>query len=310
MLSRQIRILDFDNSITGQPDLISRYNPEIIDCGELGPLCRIWLDRKSKQRIQSCLAPESKNKITFLGSGDFHHLSQLLIEQWAEPLSVIVFDNHPDWDILPPMSGCGSWISRVIEQPNILKVVLIGVSASDLDTFGLQTANLYSLRDNRLEIYPYSRPASRVFFRKIPSNISIILKKRWFCREIHWQNLKDNDPVRWFIDLIRRLPSRKVYVSIDKDCLKKEYSLTNWEEGRLDLGELLLMLKLIKDNFDIVGLDISGDFSPLRIKGRLKTLCGNWDHPKDYSAKGKDALSINSINEQTNLRILELFDFG
>ena len=306
MLSREIRIINFDNSITSQSNLVRRFAPQIIDCVKFGPLCRLWLNRELKQQIQLCLNPEAKNKITFFGSGDFHHISKLLIGQFTEPVSVIIFDNHPDWDILPPKFGCGSWVNRIIEQPNVLKTVLAGVSSGDLDTFSIQTANLSRFKNNRLEIYPYYHPPSKVFFRNVPQNISIISGKKLFYRKINWQFLKDKDLNNFFLNLMQRLPSQKVYVSIDKDCLRKEYAITNWEEGKLDLGQLLLMLKLIKDNLDIVGLDITGDFSPVRIKGRLKTFCSNWDHPKDYSAKGKDISLINSVNEQTNIKILDL----
>src|SRR5207237_2921907 len=36
------------------------------------------------------------------GSGDFHHLSALLVRRVKEPVVLVSFDNHPDWDIRPP----------------------------------------------------------------------------------------------------------------------------------------------------------------------------------------------------------------
>ena len=49
------------------------------------------------------------------GSGDFHHLSALLVRRIPTPLTLVSFDNHPDWDIRPPRWCCGSWINRALD---------------------------------------------------------------------------------------------------------------------------------------------------------------------------------------------------
>ena len=46
------------------------------------------------------------------GSGDFHYLSALWVRRLNEPVVLISFDNHPDWDVRPPKWGCGGWINR------------------------------------------------------------------------------------------------------------------------------------------------------------------------------------------------------
>jgi arginase family enzyme len=47
--------------------------------------------------------------VTMIGSGDFHHLAVLLLERAREPVTVIHFDNHPDWVRWAPRWHCGSW---------------------------------------------------------------------------------------------------------------------------------------------------------------------------------------------------------
>jgi len=42
--------------------------------------------------------------------------------------------------------------------------------------------------------------------------------------------LENKDVSELTLGLIKRLPVRKVYISIDKDCLKSDFALTNWEE--------------------------------------------------------------------------------
>ena len=108
------------------------------------------MSAKTSALISQRIINSPKNRITFLGSGDFHHISSNLINQFNQPCSLIVFDYHPDWDILPPRKGCGSWVSEVLKNKNIKKIILIGVSSSDISTLNIQSANLASLKDNRV----------------------------------------------------------------------------------------------------------------------------------------------------------------
>lgn len=306
MPEKSVRILNFDDSLTKQHSLISEFNPVIIDLKNIGPEARIWASRKTIQKIKSILNPGQKDFITFLGSGDFHHISGILIGQFEEPITVIVFDYHPDWDIMPPVWGCGSWVRAISGRTNIDKIILIGVSSSDISSISIQTGNIASLKDNRLEIYPYSHRPSRVIFRRIPPNISIDVTRGKFLNTINWHEIKDKFLSEFFAEIIKRIKAKKVYISIDKDCLKKDCALTNWEEGSLKFEELSYILKLIKENFDIVGADIAGDYSEPIVKGAIKKMFSHLDHPKEFSAKRWEESFINSVNEKTNLKILEL----
>jgi arginase family enzyme len=305
MQPRPVRILDFDSSLTQQHNLIQRFNPSITDLRQIGPDCRLWMNAATAAKIRKSLDLSLKHSVTFLGSGDFHHISSLLIRQFDEPISVIIFDYHPDWDILPPKFGCGSWVSRILEMPNVRKVVLLGVSSEDISSNGMRTANLAALKEDRLEIYPYAHPSTKVFFRPVPENISFELHRHLLHSGIIWQELKNKNLNDFFPKVIQRLPTRKVYVSIDKDCLSSGYSLTNWEEGCFSLDELSLLLGLIKEKMEIAGLDITGEYSPPYFANKIKALFSRLDHPRDYPAKGKPQETINSINEKTNIAILE-----
>jgi len=305
MLNQRPRVLDFDNSLIRQNKFIDRFQPVIIGLKEIAPFARLWLNEQTGQNIKKSLLPEMKNAVTFFGSGDFHHISSLLIGQFSEPFSVIVFDHHPDWDTLPPRIGCGSWVSRILKMPNISKVVLLGISSDDISTFNIQSGNLDALKDNRLEIYPYEHAATRVWLRKVPENISLSGKKMILGSEIHWQQLKEKDLAQFLGQLIQRLGVKKIYLSLDKDCLRGESALTNWEEGKLSLNYLLTALKIIKEQAEIIGMDVTGEYSPVLASGRVKTLCSRLDHPANYSAFGRADTVIDSVNAETNIRILE-----
>lgn len=302
-----IRILNLDDSVIRQKKLIERFKPSVIDLTDLGPAARLYTDENTAKAIRDRLEYNSRRAITFIGSGDFHHITSLLLDNFSEDITVISFDHHPDWDILPPRIGCGSWVTRVLAQANIKKVVLLGVSSGDISPSLFQTGNYDSLEDDRVEIYPYQHKPTKVFLRHIPKNISVSVRRELFCDEIRWQELKTKNIAEFFLHILRRLPAKKVYVTIDKDCLKSAYSLTNWEEGHFELDELLLMLKFIKENCDIIGLDITGDYSVVRAEGFVRKSIIDIDHPRDFSAKGKSQKFIDSVNEATNIRILELF---
>lgn len=308
MLSKTVRVLNFDDSIVRQKKLMSRYEPHVVDFKNLGPDCRFWMGEKAAREIRKLLAPGLKNAVTFLGSGDFHQVSSLLIEPFEQPLTLIVFDHHPDWDILPPKRHCGSWVTQVLKKEEVEKIILLGVSSQDISTFSIQTGNLGALGQDRLEIYPYQHVRTRVFFRRVPENPSVRIQRRFLSSEITWQELARQNLDRFLQGLAARIKTRSVYISIDKDCLKARDSLTNWEEGFLDLDELLTMLHFLQKNFDLAGLDVTGDYSEPIFRGKWKSFCAWLDHPRGYSAEGVPASEIDAVNEGTNLKILEALE--
>ncbi|MDD5561530.1 MAG: hypothetical protein PHT50_05315 [Candidatus Omnitrophica bacterium] len=305
MLNKAIRILDFDHSILRQPELLRRYPAKVIDFTRLASSARFFMSGDVRQKIAVSLLPQERSHPTFLGSGDFHHISEILTSQIDEPACLVVFDFHPDWDILPPRFGCGSWVSQALKNKNISKCLLIGLGSGDLSGGALLTGNLGALAEDRLEIYPYRRKPSRVYLRQLPKNISIVAKKGIFSSSIIWNELEREDLSEFTMRLIKRLPFRKAYISIDKDCLTSDSALTNWEEGNLRLDQLLTMLRLMRRHLDIIGLDITGDYSPPEISGGLKTLFYKLDHPRRIVADNCPKDLPHKINERTNLAILQ-----
>lgn len=304
-MSASVRVLNFDQSLTQQRAFLSRFQPEIVDLTVLGPRARIWVSATTAKAIRHALHPALRSAITLIGSGDFHHVSSLLIEQFQEPISVIVFDHHPDWDILPPTLHCGSWVTQVLRQPNVKHVILFGVSSNDLSNPRIHSGNLGSLAQDRLEIYPYQHAPTTVRFRRVPANRSCRVVHRFGSSTMTWTELS-RQPLQGFVrGVLERLAVKRVYVSIDKDCLQAGVSLTNWEAGCLSLDELLQMLRLIRQYTKVVGVDLVGDYSPPKIRGWLKTLIAKLDYPRDYSARGKSADEIRRVNEATNLKLVE-----
>ncbi|MFA4933623.1 MAG: arginase family protein [Candidatus Omnitrophota bacterium] len=305
MLDKGLRILNFDNSIVAQRKLFSEYLTKVVDFTGLANCARLFMPSGVRSKILRDLGDDGKNYPCFLGSGDFHHISEVLTSRINEEACLIVFDFHPDWDLFSPRFACGSWVNQALKNKFIVKCVLIGPGSEDLSFPALQTANLGALSSGRLEIYPYRKKPSRVYFRGLRQSQSIVVRKGIFSDQIIWDQLENKDLAGFFLQLIRRLPTNKVYVSIDKDCLRADYALTNWEEGFLSLEQLLATLRLIRHNLDIVGLDVTGDYSPPRIAGRIKAAISKFDHPKHPSADNCLPSLITSVNERVNLQLLQ-----
>ncbi len=304
MLDKAIRILNFDASVIKQKALISQHKAEIIDLERFSSSARIWMSGRVYREIKNRISGSNKEAPTFIGSGDFHHVSSILLEDVQQPFCLIIFDLHPDWETLPPKMACGSWVTRSLKNKNILKAVLLGVSSDDISTGNIQTGNISALKNDRLEIYPYSHAPTDVFFRRIHRNISVVSKNSVLHHKIHWSQLHKFNLAEFCESLFSRLPTNKVYISIDKDCLQKEYAATNWEEGLMSLDQLLLILRLIRQRLDIIGMDIVGDYSAVEINNPAKRIVSGIDHPKRSSAAGLSEQEVNTLNQTTNQKIL------
>ena len=196
------------------------------------------------------------------GSGDFHHLTALWVRRAAEPLVLVSFDNHPDWDIRPPRWGCGAWANRALELPAVKKVSVWGCGNFECwwprQLFGNRRAE----REGRLEVHPWAdnRPISDQARR------GAILRANW--RE-------------HFSRFAGALVGTNVYVTIDLDCLRAEEAITNWESGRFSLEDLTWSLTELRGaDARIVGGDICGAFSPPAYARRKQRFVAEMDHPK------------------------------
>jgi arginase family enzyme len=84
--------------------------------------------------------------------------------------------------------------------------------------------------------------------------------------------------------ILAEIPTKTVYVSIDKDALSPQDARTDWDQGRLRIAKLLKILRTVGVAHRIIGADI----------------CGEAPHvlwPEEASA--------TEINDSANRRILE-----
>jgi len=206
---------------------------------------------------------ETNLAVPFLlyGSGDFHYLTALRLRRVAEPVVLVSFDNHPDWDVRPPKWGCGGWVNRALELPHIKHVAVWGCGNFECwwphQIFGNRRAE----RAGILEVHPWAddRPV------KDRQRKGAILRENWRQR---------------FEQFVNGLASKNIYVTIDLDCLRIEEAVTNWESGRFSVADLQWALGKLRESCRIIGGDICGAYSPPKYARRKQRFAAEFDHPE------------------------------
>jgi hypothetical protein len=208
------------------------------------------------------------------GSGDFHHLTALWIRRVSQPVVVISFDNHPDWDVRPPKWCCGGWVNRALELSHVQHVSVWGCGNFECWWPGQLFGNRRAERKGDLEVHPWAddRPL------KDRRRRGAILRENW--REL-------------FERFVRNLDGASVYVTIDLDCLCAEEAITNWENGRFVVADLIWALRMLRQKSRIVAGDICGAFSPPTYARWKQRFASEMDHPK---LPRPDANEVQRIN--------------
>jgi hypothetical protein len=294
-----LRILDLDGSVTGQELLKSRHTPPVIPLSEWGPTIRMGCSLGRFQSFERALAKASgceKDRaplLTLYGSGDFHHVSLALLARQPAPFNLVVIDNHPDWMRGIPFLHCGTWVYHAARLGHVRRIIHIGGDV-DFDNLYRFMAPWPELRQGRITIIPARRAL-----------------KRW-----PWANTArpplqtapgtnvSEDRLRELLQPITEdLRSCPLYISLDKDVLTTADALVNWDSGHLALAEVRAILRVLLHaaRGQLAGMDIVGDWSPVRVRGALRRFLHLTEHP---------ALSIDSSrathrNALTNLILIE-----
>ncbi|WP_026791253.1 arginase [Pleomorphomonas oryzae] len=311
----QLYLLHLDEALEAQSEFVRTClmaGCREIDVRDPGRKFRLWARQAVVDDLHRSLRvglgkANGEPRLCFLGSGDFHHVSSLLIDlaldEAPEPVTVIHIDNHPDWVHFSGGLHCGSWINRVADHPSVDRVITVGVCSDDLASPERKGANLGLLASGRLELYPFHHSPSRVKMR-LGGGTSFEQRSGY----LHWRTIGDLGFERFLELLMERIETEAVYVSLDKDVLCSCDAVTNWDQGQMKLAEVLRLLNEIGNSHRIIGADVTGDYSRPRYGGgawtRLMKLGeGLIDQPRNAQP---DAEIIN-INSAANYALLDVF---
>ena len=229
---------------------------ESLDARSWGPRLRMLAREADIERFYEEVQPRLR-PLTLFGSGDFHHLSALWLRRLEEPFTLVMFDNHPDWDRRPPRWSCGGWLNRALELPSCRRIVVLGCANFELE----YPSRLFGRTDPRLEIHPWKKAVSRR------------IAEKYRCLE------PDGLP-QAAAELGAGLGGQALYVSIDLDAFQAGQAVTNWEPGLFSLDQVASIVQKLGTDARLLGGDICGCYSVPVFERTLQRVADNWDHPK------------------------------
>lgn len=278
-------ILDFDASV--KP--LTAGN--IVSLGHLQETIRFGCRRRTLRNLARKLAPvlEHRPPVVFLGSGDFHHVSYLLIQAAVRAgtrIQVVVFDNHPDNMRYPFGIHCGSWVWHVSRLPFVERVHVVGITSTDVETGHVWENHLGPLYSGRVTYYCLKRDLRTMRRLGIRHGLSFPSMASLFDR-LHSELRTGPDPV---------------YLSVDKDVLARDVVQTNWDQGVMRMEELTAAIRALRPR--LIGSDVVGDVSIYRYRSLFKRMLSGFDNQPDIPAEMLNAWQER--HRQVNLQLLSL----
>lgn len=281
--SERALVLDFDQSVLPLADDEIR-----VSLGEWQERIRFGSSMRDFRELESQLLLPAEHGCVFMGSGDYHHVSHLLLQRFSgvgEPFEVVVCDNHPDNMLYPFGIHCGSWVGHASKLPFISHIHVVGITSSDITLSHAWENSWAPLKRGRVSYWSVGKSA------------------RWLnwigAGEAHHSFANADDLVDGF--LARRGQGDRVYLSIDKDVFAKDVVQTNWDQGCFEFRHIEALLGACCGK--LVGVDVTGEISGFKYRSLFKRLLAGLD-----GLELPDAQQLRSWQESQqsfNLRLLE-----
>ncbi|CCQ93387.1 conserved hypothetical protein [[Clostridium] ultunense Esp] len=227
-MNLQVTVLNFDETYKFQRQF-KRPIYEWIDLSDIRSTNR-YCEMDSLSKIQQRVKKRKNRGITFLGSGNYHYVSLLFLSEIAEPFTLILFDHHTDMMEAPSYSiiSCGSWVLQALDRlPMLHKVIIVGAE-----------------KELENQIPPHMREKVSIFLNESSGTIDSLSHR-----------------------IVSHIPTKTVYISIDKDVLDRTEVVTDWDQGNMKIHELVRLVRSILSHYTVSGVDICGEYplSPLEI---------------------------------------------
>ena len=266
-------VLDFDAAVHALP------GEQRIALSDWQEAIRFGCRMKTLRALKAALAPQldalqGPAFPIFIGSGDYHHVSYLLIERLRhlreplrEPLRVVVFDNHPDNMRYPFGIHCGSWVWHVSRLPHVASVEVLGITSSDVEAGHAWENHLRPLRQNKVR------------YGCVGRDVGLLQKLGGRGANSYASTTELLDAFTATLDA----SSAPIYLSIDKDVLSPQDVHTNWDQGTMRWSELGAVIEQLRER--LVGCDVTGDVSVYRYQSRFKRFLSGLDQQPDIPAR-------------------------
>lgn len=198
----------------------------------------------------------------FMGSGDFHHVSALLLRHRAatkQPFEIVVCDNHPDNMLYPFGIHCGSWVSYASRLPYVSHIHVIGITSDDITLRHAWENNWGALRQGKVSYWSIGKTA------------------RWLnwigARQAHFNFSSADTLIDSFLK--RLAQTERVYLSIDKDVFAPDVVQTNWDQGCFAFQHLEAVITACRHK--LAGVDVTGEVSAFQYNSLFKRVLTRMD---------------------------------
>jgi len=290
----RIRVLDLDGSLASQAGLLASADVDWVPAREWGLQIRLACRFAAFDRFEKWLShslPRIGSDITLYGSGDFHHVTLALLRRIPGSFNLLVLDKHPDWMRGIPFLHCGTWLRHALRLAGLRRVFLCG-GESDFDNAYRWLAPWPEIRAGRVVVFPARRRFIRGGWARVP------------VRPLISEGVSPAELLRDALEpFYQELASHPLYASIDKDVLNAEDAAVNWDSGLLRLPEAVAVVEtfLAAAGAKVVGADLLGDWSPVRLGHWLNRLCDQLDHPNPTH----DVADAAQRNARANVAFLQ-----
>jgi arginase family enzyme len=293
------RVLDLDGSLLRQPTLLARVRTSPLPLNSFAPRIRLGCREAVFRAFQQLLTEQTGSSadaepfLTYYGSGDFHHVSLALLRRLATPCNLLVLDKHPDWMRGLPFLHCGSWLAHAAALPHVGRVFHVG-GELDFDNGYRWLAPWRWLRIGKITVIPARRRFSGRRWTRVPHRP---LRRK---PDLPADAAQVAEVVASFRAELR---ARPLYVSLDKDVLTADEATVNWDSGCLHSAEALEVVRAFTAaaGGQLVGMDVVGDWSPVRVRGLFRRTLHWAEHP----ISRPDPDDAATRNERLNLAILQ-----
>ena len=205
-----VTILNFDGPYLMQPRLSRRADRwvELADIPGTNLLCAEDALAEIRRRL-----PANRGRgITFIGSGNYHYVTFLLLEKIDRPFTLLLFDHHSDMKGKGGELGllsCGNWVSQAVERlPRLREVHIVG--AVDEGNGGTTPSR------GRIRFWPADADPEELAFALGGRDLYISIDKDVLNRESAVTNWDQGEmPLRRLRALLRAVTSRARVIGVD-----------------------------------------------------------------------------------------------
>lgn len=243
MVEKRLTILDFDRGYLAQDFYKDRKFCWLDATGISG--VNGYCDSRAEKAL-AVLLEGTMPGLCFLGSGNYHYVSHLLLAQVRQPFVLVLLDHHSDMQesMFGDLLSCGSWVKRTLDtNPWLKRVILIGASQTAVS----QIPQEYLDRMCCLPVPGQDAQPDRAGLGSaggeqpgMPGWEPPLDRLREYLRDLG-------------------LP---VYLSIDKDVFCPEEVSTDWDQGAMTIGQLAGILALFSRECPLLGADVCGEIRP------------------------------------------------